>query len=97
STKLFRENFGPLHDLFHDLEKRGLMRSKELIAALDKTPFRDMLGVFIYNNISKDELSKCCNGLEMLVSTFTKTEDGNKDLRCFSQPRETWPLIGVYS
>ncbi|KAI3866799.1 hypothetical protein MKW92_050384 [Papaver armeniacum] len=23
STKLFRANFGPLHDLFRDLEKRG--------------------------------------------------------------------------
>ncbi|KAI3841216.1 hypothetical protein MKX03_004920 [Papaver bracteatum] len=42
STKFFRVDFGHLHDLFHDLENKGLM-SKELIAALEKTPFRDML------------------------------------------------------
>ncbi|KAI3832237.1 hypothetical protein MKX03_032139 [Papaver bracteatum] len=31
ATKLFRVNFVPLHDLFHDLENRGQMLNNELI------------------------------------------------------------------
>ncbi|KAI3858205.1 hypothetical protein MKX03_037788 [Papaver bracteatum] len=81
STKLFRANFGPLHDLFHDLDNKGLMAREDLITALEKTPFRDMLRVFIHNKISKEELSKSSHGLEMLVKTFTKTNDGHYGFR----------------
>ncbi|KAI3890548.1 hypothetical protein MKW92_051387 [Papaver armeniacum] len=76
STKPFRANFGPLYDLFRDLENKGLLLTKEMIKALEATPFRDMVRVFIYNKISKDELCKSNHGLEMLIHTFTKTEDG---------------------
>ncbi|XP_026413816.1 uncharacterized protein LOC113309583 isoform X4 [Papaver somniferum] len=76
STKPFRANFGPLHDLFRDLENKGQLLTKELIKALEATPFRDMVRVFIDNKISKDELCKSNHGLEMLIHTFTKTKDG---------------------
>ncbi|KAI3943492.1 hypothetical protein MKW92_053318 [Papaver armeniacum] len=69
-------NFGPLYDLFRDLENKGLLLTKEMIKALEATPFRDMVRVFVYNKISKDELCKSNHGLEMLIHTFTKTEDG---------------------
>ncbi|KAI3865914.1 hypothetical protein MKX03_024064 [Papaver bracteatum] len=81
STKIFRANFGPLHDLFRDLENKGLMAKEELITSLEKTPFRYMLRVFIHNKISKEELSKSNHGLEMLVKTFTKTNDGQYGFR----------------
>ncbi|KAI3921239.1 hypothetical protein MKW92_037735 [Papaver armeniacum] len=72
STKPFRANFGPLYDLFRDLENKGLLLTKEMIKALEATPFRDMIRVFVYNKISKDELCKSNHGLEMLIHTFTK-------------------------
>ncbi|KAI3847150.1 hypothetical protein MKW92_009474 [Papaver armeniacum] len=63
STKPFRANFGPLYDLFRDLENKGLLLTKEMIKSLEETPFRDML-------------CKSNHGPEMLIHTFTKTEDG---------------------
>ncbi|KAI3845199.1 hypothetical protein MKX03_024857 [Papaver bracteatum] len=65
STKPFRANFGPLYDLFRDLENKGLLLTKEMINLLRRHHF-----------ISKDELCKSNHGLEMLIHTFTKTEDG---------------------
>ncbi|KAI3834299.1 hypothetical protein MKX03_030106 [Papaver bracteatum] len=61
--------------------KSGLMAKEELIIALEKTPFRYMLRVFIHNKISKEELSKSNHGLEMLVKIFTKTNDGQYGFR----------------
>ncbi|KAI3835503.1 hypothetical protein MKW92_023829 [Papaver armeniacum] len=54
STKPFRANFGPLYDLFRDLENKGLLLTKEMIESLEATPFRDMVRVFVNNKISKD-------------------------------------------
>ncbi|KAI3855477.1 hypothetical protein MKW92_024080 [Papaver armeniacum] len=81
STKPFRANFGPLYDLFRDLENKGLLLSKEMIEALEATPFPDMVRVFVNNKISKDDLCKSNHGLEMLIHTFTKTEDGQYGLK----------------
>ncbi|KAI3900314.1 hypothetical protein MKW92_010694 [Papaver armeniacum] len=75
STKLFRANFGPLHDLFRDLEKNGQLLTKEMVKLLGR-----------HHSISKEEICKSNHGLEMLVHTFTKTEDGQYGFRLIDGP-----------
>ncbi|KAI3992545.1 hypothetical protein MKX01_022636 [Papaver californicum] len=58
TLKLFRANFGALHDLFRDIDQMGHKLNHEQLAALKSTLFWSMLEVFIDNIISKEELAK---------------------------------------
>ncbi|KAI3978680.1 hypothetical protein MKX01_015855 [Papaver californicum] len=81
TVKLFRGNLGPLHDLFHDIEERGHTLNNDQLGALRSTPLWSMLQVFVGNKINKDELSKNNHGLEMLLKSYTKSEDGNSGFK----------------
>ncbi|XP_026407024.1 uncharacterized protein LOC113302330 [Papaver somniferum] len=75
--KLFRANFGNLHDLFYEIEKEHLELNQQQLDALESTPFWNLLQVFMNKQITRDELCKCAKGLEKLIKTFKKTLDGN--------------------
>ncbi|MCL7040447.1 hypothetical protein MKW94_025545 [Papaver nudicaule] len=77
AAKLFRGNFGPLNDLFRDLEERDIKLNEEQRKALVNSPFGSMLQVFMKNKMKKEELTKSNPGLERLVRTFCETKDGN--------------------
>ncbi|MCL7038187.1 hypothetical protein MKW94_021879 [Papaver nudicaule] len=70
-VKLFRANLGPMHDLFREIEKKGLKLNKAQLDALKSTTFFPLLQVFMENQIKKEELTKCSNGLTMLVKTIS--------------------------
>ncbi|KAI3835426.1 hypothetical protein MKX03_034516 [Papaver bracteatum] len=75
--KLFRANFGNLHDLFYEIEKEQLELNQQQLDALESTPFWNLLQIFMNKQITRDELCKCTKGLEKLIKTFKKTVDGN--------------------
>ncbi|MCL7046629.1 hypothetical protein MKW94_004795 [Papaver nudicaule] len=79
STRPFRAGFGLLHDLFKDnKDKENLVLNDEQRKVLKKTPFWNLLQVFINNQFTTSELEKPLAGLKKLTESYRKSEDGKR-------------------
>lgn len=68
-----------MHDLFKDnKDKENLVLNDEQRKVLKKTPFWNLLQVFINNQFTTSELEKPLAGLKKLTESYRKSEDGKR-------------------